>query len=155
MGTRRRFLANSLGFLLGGGVLTTGCKQRADTPRDKTIESLQDSARTFVKSIHGEGYSYDVNLGEDRVHVNLSRVKFTHYNNKLKYSIGDTDVRVYSGGEIEVWYKNARVNDAQTIADYQQKTDQVLEAVAEANHNKLKSMLRGTGLPIDVNHLSR
>jgi len=157
MGSRRKFLANSIGASLSGltVILAAGCEQKVDTPRDKAIRHLQESASPLVKYVHGEGYVYDVSVGDDKVHVNLSQVKFTYHRNKLKYSIGDTDVRVYAGGEIEVWSKDARVNDPEMIAGYQQKTDQVLEAVADENRRLFKLMLKSTGRPIDTNHLVR
>ncbi len=158
MGTRRKFLADSLGTVLGGlAVLASGgCEDKRYAYRDDKIKALQESARSYITSkdfVYGEGYVYDVNvpgkIGEktEKAHVNLSNAFFKPRKNLLKYDSGGLSVRVYRGGAIEVWSGSNYVTDPAILETAQKRTDEVLKAIAEENarvkEKRINEMLKG------------
>jgi len=158
--SRRKFLANSIEALIGASVvLTSGCKKKSGPEyqyRVKMIEDLRVGARRFVDYIPKEGYVYDVDIGEKKVHVNLSYACFEERNNLLKYTIEDTTVRIYEKGDIKVWENDIRVTALDKIAFAQKETDAVLKAVNNTNQELFKSMIKSTGLPVfDYNFHSK
>lgn len=126
---RRNFLRNSL--VISGLVLVGGCKREDYSDRDKEIARVQEFANGGYKHyLYREGYIYDINIGGIQAQVNVSKQKFEG-GNLLKYTIGETSVRVYPGGRIKIWSGKSRVRNQEIVAEYQRKTYKIIGALVQ------------------------
>lgn len=151
MGIGRIATLGSLSLAL----ILSGCDNGSSEIRKErpvSVREIQDMAMQIHHPyLEGKGFVYSFNYNEIPVEVNISKDQFNERGNLLKYSFGNTSVRVYEHNIVKVYSSQGiLIKDKEIIERAKRITPQIIKQlrneqrteVERANSNAVSDLNR-------------